>query len=162
MASKCLELLDKISKAESAISNASYVKQKAEEELEEMLDPFKINGLKAFIAKKIMENMDSSYIEKIMADRKDELDNFIKCTSTSSSPYSEVTSTCYKCSSIFDPEHDEFKIYSYNFNEDGTKVMFNVECIKLREYLGITGSWFPHIFSTVWFDKEELCQFDDE
>lgn len=158
---KCLKLLYKISKAESVISNASYDKQKAEEELEEMLNPFKINGLKSFIAKKIMEGMDSSYIEKIMADRKDELNNFATCSSISTEePFAEMYSVTYKCSNVFDPEHDEFRITHYTFNEDKTKVKFHVECIKNRQYLGITGSWIPSVFSTVWINNEELYNFD--
>lgn len=162
MVPKCLNLLDKISDAEAAISNASYKKQKAEEDLEEMLNPFRINGLKAFIGKKVMENMDASYVELIMKDRKDELDNFATCSSISTDMNYIATSVSYKCSTIFDPEHDEFRIYSYNFNEDGTKVKFNVECIKNRRHLGISGAWYPDIYSTVWIDKEELYQFDNE
>ncbi len=161
MVPKCLDLLDKISDAEAAISNASYKKQKAEEDLEEMLNPFIINGLKAFIGKKVMENMDASYVELIMKDRKDELDNFATCTSISTEePFAEMHSVTYKRSNIFDPEHDEFRITHYTFNEDKTKVKFHVECVKNRQYLGITGSWIPSMFSTVWIDKEELYNFD--
>lgn len=158
---KCLELIDRIHDNERVINDLIRLKKKAEEELEEMLNPFKINGLKSFIAKKIMEGMDSSYIEKIMADRKDELDNFATCASISTEdPFGEMHSVTYKVSNIFDPEHDEFRITSYNFNEDYTKVKINVECIKNRRYLGITGSWIPSMFSTVWIDKEELNKFD--
>ena len=162
MKPKSLELIDKITNAEKVIGDAMFTKQKAEEALEEMLNPFKINGLKSFIGKKIMEGMDSSYIEKIMKDRQDELDNFATCTSISSDPYATTLhSVSYKCSTIFDPEHDEFKISHYTFNEDGTKVKFHVECVKNRQYLGITGSWIPSMFSTVWIDKEELYKFDE-
>ena len=162
MKPRVLNVIDEIVDAEKLISNASFYKKQAEEELEEMLNPFKINGLKSFIGKKIMEGMDSSYIEKIMKDRQDELDNFATCTSISSDPYTTTShSVTYKCSNIFDPEHDEFKISHYTFNEDGTKVKFHVECVKNRQYLGITGSWIPSMFSTVWIDKEELYKFDE-
>lgn len=161
MVPKCLDLLDKISDAEAAIINASYKKQKAEKNLKEMLNPFIINGLKAFIGKKVMENMDASYVELIMKDRKDELDNFATCTSISTGePFAEMQSVTYKCSNIFDPEHDEFRITHYTFNENKTKVKFHVECVKNSQYLGITGSWIPSMFSTVWIDKEELYNFD--
>lgn len=161
MKPRVLNIIDEIVDAEKLISNASFYKKQAEEELEEMLNPFKINGLKSLIAKKIMEGMDSSYIEKIMADRKDELDNFAACTSISTEePFAEMHSVTYKCSNIFDPEHDEFRITHYTFNEDKTKVKFHVECVKNRQYLGITGSWIPSMFSTVWIDKEELYNFD--
>ena len=161
MKPKTLELIDKIADYEAVISNAMYGKEKAEEVLEDMLNPFKINGLRSFIAKKIMANMDDSYIEKIMKDRNDELDNFTTCTSMSTGEYpTTLHSVSYKLSNVFDPEHDEFKIMSYNFNEDGTKVKINVECIKNRQYLGITGSWIPCVFSTIWFDKEDLYKFD--
>lgn len=161
MVPKCLDLLDKISDAEAAIINASYKKQKAEKNLEEMLNPFIINGLKTFIGKKVMENMDASYVELIMKDRKDKLDNFATCTSISTEePFAEMQSVTYKCPNIFDPEHDEFRITHYTFNKDKTKVKFHVECVKNRQYLGITGSWMPSMFSTVWIDKEELYNFD--
>ena len=140
MKPKALEFIDRIADAEAIISNAMYAKEKAEEALEDMLNPFRINGLRSFIAKKIMANMDDSYIEKIMKDRNDELDNFTTCTSISTGEYpTTLHSVSYKLSDVFDPEHDEFKIMSYNFNEDGTKVKINVECVKNRQYLGITG-----------------------
>lgn len=162
MKPKALEFIDRIADAEAIISNAMYAKEKAEEALEDMLNPFRINGLRSFIAKKIMANMDDSYIEKIMKDRNDELDNFTTCTSISTCEYpTTLHSVSYKLSDVFDPEHDEFKIMSYNFNEDGTKVKINVECVKNRQYLGITGSWIPSVFSTVWIDKEELYKFDE-
>ena len=161
MKPKALEFIDRIADAEAIISNAMYAKEKAEEVLEGMLNPFRINGLRSFIAKKIMANMDDSYIEKIMKDRNDELDNFTACTSISTGEYpTTLNSVSYKLSDVFDPEHDEFKIIGYNFNEDGTKVKINVECVKNRQYLGITGSWIPSVFSTIWFDKEELYKFD--
>lgn len=162
MKPKALEFIDRIADAEAIISNAMYAKEKAEEALEDMLNPFRINGLRSFIAKKIMANMDDSYIEKIMKDRNDELDNFTTCTSISTGEYpTTLHSVSYKLSDVFDPEHDEFKIMSYNFNEDGTKVKINVECVKNRQYLGITGSWIPSVFSTVWIDNEELYKFDE-
>ena len=162
MQPKVLSILDTIMEANKDIASAMSKKNSAKEELDEILNPFKINGLKSFIAKKVMEAMEPEYVEKIMKDRKDEIDNFSTCTSISSDGINnEINSVSYKISNIFDPERDSFEISYYLFNEDKTKVKFVVECLKNRSYMGITGSWIPKNFSSVWIETSELYKFDD-
>lgn len=72
--------------------------------------------------------------------------------------YSEATF----CSQYFDPDFDSFEIHDYELSYDKKHIRFTVECIKNRQYLGITGCWIPSLFSTDWLDVSEVEEKENE
>lgn len=161
--SKLLQLLHDKSECENTIYTYMEKKDKIVKEIEEMTNSF--SKVKPLIVNALLENMDKEYIAKIMEDRKMMARGFTNNKvewATTQDVEENYGSSAYYASNIFDPEHDDFVIYNYLYNEDYTKVRFNVECTKLRQYLGITGSWIPTIFPSTWIDINDLRKAEEQ
>lgn len=156
---KFLQLIRDREEAEGFISKYSKQKEDAEKKIKESINFF--SKLRPLIAKSVLENMDKDYFEMVMQEREYKRIGVTNTESAWGTTEGEYGSTAYYISNIFDPEHDDFGIYSFVYNEDKTKVRFNVECYKLREYLGISGAWIPKIFPSCWIDINDLRKAEE-
>ena len=159
---KLLQLLHDREECENIISEKINKKQKTVEDIEKMMGSF--SKVKPLIVKSLLDYMDKDYISKIMEDRKKREENYTNSTLTWTTDEDNIKygSCSYFTSNIFDPENDSFIIYNFVYNEDKTKVRFNVECTKLRRNLGITGGWIPSFFCGTWIDIEDLRKAEEE
>jgi len=102
---------------------------------------------KAFINRKLMENLSQDHIEAIQA-RRDEIKKML----------SDATSYSLSHIDVFDPEHDEWHLVGFETNED--KIRFQVSC-KKREGTISGLLTFLDIYWTSWFNISELSEINN-
>ena len=104
-------------------------------------------SVKAFINRKLMENLSQDHIEAIQA-RRDELEKML----------SDTTSYSLSHIDVFDPEHDEWHLVGFETNED--KMRFQVSC-KRREGTISGLLTFLDSYWTSWFNISELSEINN-
>lgn len=102
---------------------------------------------KAFINRKLMENLSQDHIEAIQA-RREEIKKML----------SDATSYSLSHIDVFDPEHDEWHLVGFETNED--KIRFQVSC-KKREGTISGLLTFLDIYWTSWFNISELSEINN-
>ena len=160
MALRFVELIDEIRSSESIISEEMLKKENAKSEIEELLKNI-YSPFKKYIAEKLFENFSDDYKAQVLEYRKMRKgpktgEKWLTSASISTIDDNICYSEATFCSGYFDPDIDAFDIYSYEFNEDMSKIKITVECLKNRQYLGITGAWIPSFHSTDWLDVSEV------
>lgn len=146
MEKKTIDLVTSLKEIKEIENNLASLKIKHEKLQEEIhaaaSDIF--SPLREKIITGLLENMDKETLYRIKEQEEKELRR---------KAHGMVV---FESNRIFNPRHDSFQIQSIRFNEDKTKVKLNVECIKNRQYLGITGAWIPDTYETTWFSPKEL------
>lgn len=164
--SRLLEAYKDYDEARTKISELCIKKDNAKKVFEEVLKGgmFK-HHVKDLINRKLYENMTNYEKEQLDKERKERERKVPSGVNTwasidSDGNYAYGSATSYTYSNVFDPELDEYEITYISFDQD--KIKIEVDCIRLRQYLGITGAWIPSYHFTDWFDIAELSKAEEE
>ena len=167
--SRLLEAFKDFSQARTAIADLKYHMDKAKEVMADTLKGslFKRN-VKELIDKKLYEGMTDDYkkrLDEVRENRKKEDERNRSIASWASiddeGNYSHGNISYSTCGYVvFDPEKDEYEITDIHTVTDPEtheeKISIEVDCVKCRQHLGITGCWIPSIFHTEYFSVKEL------
>ena len=145
--SKIYKLLKEVKGCESKISVLQRKKEDARSELEELLKK-NFYRLRDFIAKALYEELGDEQkrkidMKKLEAQKKEEQRKLMKELGVKNDEDWLNNSTSYSLDLDFDPFVDKFEVYDCKLSEDKKSIKIRVECLKNRQYLGITGCWIP-------------------
>lgn len=164
--SKLYKLSKEIEKYESKISEFMAKKDTAKKELEELLKA-NFGSLKNFIAEELYKELGDADKKKIdmrkykEQKRREQLE-LMKEIGFDHDLSDFNNATSWDCDGSFDPYVDEFEILDVRLSEDKSKAKIKVECIKNRQYLGITGCWIPSTYTTGWIAVTDLVKEEQE
>ena len=158
--SKVYKLLKEVKDCEGKISTLLRKKEDARKELEELLKK-NFYHLRDFIAKAIYEELGDEQkqkidLKKLEAQKKEEQRKMMEEFGIKNNEDWLNSSTSYSLNLDFDPFVDQFEIYDCKLSEDKKSIKIRVECLKNRQYLGITGSWIPSTYDTGWIPVKDL------
>lgn len=164
--SKLYKLEKEIKDCESKIAELMNKKEAAKNEIEELLKK-NFNRVRDFIAKAIYDELGDEQkhkidLKKLEAQKKEEQRKLMKELGIKDD-YLDTASCCtsFSCSYDFNPYVDSFEVYDCILSEDKKSVKIRVECIKNRQYLGITGCWLPSIYNTGWIPIKDLIKEEE-
>lgn len=157
--SKVYKLLKEVKDCEGKISELLRKKEDARKELEELLKK-NFYRLRDFIAKAIYEELGDEQkrkidLKKLKAQKKEEQRKMMEEFGIKNEDWLD-NSTTYSMNSDFDPFVDQFEIYDCKLSEDKKSIKIRVECLKNRQYLGISGCWIPSTYETGWISVKDL------
>lgn len=135
--------LKQLGEVQQEINKLRSLNDLLKEDIEMAASDF-FSPLRGKIARALQENMSKETVAQIKEQEEKELRR--KASGI----------VVFEANRTFNPNKDSFVIDSVRFNEEHTKVKIEVECIKNREYLGISGCWLPETYETVWLDPKEL------
>lgn len=161
--SKIYKLFKEVKDCEGKISVLMNKKTDAKKELEELLKK-NLYRLRDFIAKALYEELGDEQKRKIdskklEAQKKEEQRKMMEELGIKNNEDWMSNSTSYSFDSFnsdFDPFVDQFEIYDCKLSEDKKSMKIRVECLKNRQYLGISGYWLPSTYETGWISVKDL------
>lgn len=157
--SKVYKLLKEVKDCEGKIATLLRKKEGAKNELDELLKK-NFYRLRDFIAKAIYEELGDEQkqkidLKKLEAQKKEEQRKMMEEFGIKNEDWLN-SSTSYSMNSDFDPFVDQFEIYDCKLSEDKKSIKIRVECLKNRQYLGISGCWIPSTYETGWISVKDL------
>ena len=161
--SKVYRLLKEVKDCEGKIAALMSKKTEAKKELEELLKK-NFYRLRDFIAKAIYEELGDEQkqkidLKKLEAQKKEEQRKMMEEFGIKNEDWLN-NSTSYSMNSDFDPFVDQFEIYDCKLSEDKKSIKIRVECLKNRQYLGISGCWIPSTYETGWISIKEIAEYE--
>lgn len=161
--SKIYKLFKEVKDCEGKIAVLMNKKTEAKKELDELLKK-NFYRLRDFIAKALYEELGDEQKRKIdskklEAQKKEEQRKLLKELGVKDDEDWLNSSTSYSWDSLnsdFDPFVDQFEIYDCKLSEDKKSIKIRVDCLKNRQYLGISGCWIPSTYETGWISVKDL------
>jgi hypothetical protein len=165
--SKIYKLFKEVKDCEGKIAALMNKKTDAKKELEELLKK-NFYRLRDFIAKALYEELGDEQkrkidLKKLEAQKKEEQRKLLKELGVKDNEDWLSDSTVYSWNSLnsdFDPFVDQFEIYDCKLSEDKKSMKIRVECLKNRQYLGISGCWIPSTYETGWISIKEIAEYE--
>ena len=163
--SKIYELTKEVKECESKVSTLLRKKEDAKKELDELLNK-NFYHLRDFIAKALYEEFGDEQKQKIDKkniedQKKEEQRKLMKDIGVKNDEDWLNISMSYSIDSIFDPFVDKFEILDCTLSEDKKSIKIRVECLKNRQYLGITGYWIPSTYETGWLPIKDVIEAEN-
>lgn len=161
--SKIYKLFKEVKDCEGKIAALMNKKTDAKKELDELLKK-NFYRLRDFIAKSLYEELGDEQKRKIdskklEAQKKEEQRKMMEELGIKNKDWLS-NSTSYSFNSDFDPFVDQFEIYDCKLSEDKKSMKIRVECLKNRQYLGISGYWLPSTYETGWISIKEIAEYE--